>query len=451
MRKQLIFYHFSCKFICFLVTLLQSIYVMRVLIVNTSEKTGGAAVAANRLKDALNNNGFKAKMLVRDKLTDDITIATLGHRWQTRWNQLWERFCIFLHLHCSRHHLFEIDIANAGTDITHLREFKEADVIHLSWINQGMLSLNNIKKILRSGKPVVWTMHDLWPASSICHYAHGCYRYENGCGNCPLLPGRGGRNDLSAKVWKKKKSTYDYGNIWFVTCSQWLGRQAKRSGLLRGHHISSIPNPIDSHFFAPQNKEKMRLRLKLPTNKRLILFVSQRVTDQRKGMDYFVKAIAEMVQQNPALLENTGIAILGSHSEELEGKLALPFYPLGYVSDQQQIRDVYNAADVFVLPSLEDNLPNTIMESMSCGVPCVGFKVGGIPEMIDHQQNGYVALGRDASDLAKGILWVLDNPDYDQLSKAAVAKVQRCYSQRSVAWQYINIYNEAMAFKHYQL
>ena len=166
----LAFYLFSCNFAANDIS-------MRILIVNTSEKTGGAAVAANRLKDALNNSGVKAKMLVRDKLTDDITVVSLGHEWKNQWHLLWERFCVFWNLHFSRNHLFEIDLANSGADITKLREFKEADIIHLSWINQGMLSLNSIKKILCSGKPVVWTMHDLWHASSICHYAHGCYRY----------------------------------------------------------------------------------------------------------------------------------------------------------------------------------------------------------------------------------------------------------------------------------
>ena len=156
----LAFYPFSCNFAANEIS-------MRILIVNTSEKTGGAAVAANRLKDALNNSGVKAKMLVRDKLTDDITVVSLGHEWRNQWHLLWERFCVFWNLHFSRNHLFEIDLANSGADITKLREFKEADVIHLSWINQGMLSLNSIKKILCSGKPVVWTMHDLWPASSI--------------------------------------------------------------------------------------------------------------------------------------------------------------------------------------------------------------------------------------------------------------------------------------------
>ena len=138
---------------------------MRVLIVNTSEKTGGAAVAANRLMEALNNNGVKAKMLVRDKETSDITVVELPKGIWQRWNFLWERWCIFCHMHFSRKHLFEVDIANAGTDITRMREFKEADVIHLSWINQGMLSIKDIRKIIDSGKPVVWTMHDFWPAT----------------------------------------------------------------------------------------------------------------------------------------------------------------------------------------------------------------------------------------------------------------------------------------------
>ena len=136
---------------------------MKVLIVNTSERTGGAAVAANRLTAALNNYGVKAMMLVRDKQSDDISVVGLKGRFLKRWHFLWERFVVFCHLQFKRDHLFEIDIANSGTDITGLREFKEADVIHLHWINQGMLSLGGIRKILRSGKPVVWTMHDRYP------------------------------------------------------------------------------------------------------------------------------------------------------------------------------------------------------------------------------------------------------------------------------------------------
>lgn len=424
---------------------------MRVLIVNTSERTGGAAVAANRLMSALNNNGVKAKMLVREKVTDDITVVSLSQSLLSQWHFLWERWCIFWHLHFSKTHLWEIDIANSGTDITHLREFQEADVIHLSWVNQGMLSLNSIRKIIKSGKPIVWTMHDNWPATGICHYARGCQRYSSSCGNCPLLPHHGGKNDLSAKIFQKKKQLYQSSNIYFVSCSRWLENQAKGSALFSGQHITNIPNPIDMNIFRPQDKQEARKCVGLPTDKRLILFVSQKVTDERKGMAFFVEAIQHLVAKHPSMKEDTAIVILGGHSEEVAEQLALPAYPLGYVSEEKQIVNVYNAVDAFVLPSLEDNLPNTIMESMACGVPCVGFKVGGIPEMIDHEKNGYVANYRDAADLAEGIHWVMDVADQTALKQACVHKVAHNYSQRAVAMRYIEIYNHAMAFKHYNL
>lgn len=424
---------------------------MRVLIVNTSEKTGGAAVAANRLMAALNNNGVKAKMLVRDKQTDDITVVGLQHKRQARWHFLWERWCVFWHLRFSKQHLFEIDIANSGFDITHLREFREADVIHLSWINQGMLSLKNIGRIVASGKPVVWTMHDLWPATGICHYAQGCTRYYGECRQCKLLPGGGGTTDLSTRVFRRKRALWQKSNIFFVSCSRWLEGQARHSSLLTGLHMESIPNPINTRVFAPQDKGLCRQALHLPADKRIILFVSQRVTDARKGMDYLVEAVDVLVKEHPNMLQDTVIALLGGHSEDLAGRLRLPVYSLGYVSEERTIVQVYGAADVFVLPSLEDNLPNTIMEAMACGVPCVGFKVGGIPEEIDHLQNGYVAAYRDAADLARGLHWVLYETDHETLSKQAVQKVVQNYSEHSVAMRYIEVYHQAMAFKKYRL
>ena len=219
---------------------------MRVLIVNTSERTGGAAVAANRLMEALNNNGVKAKMLVRDKETTNLSVCALPQTWQLRWHFLWERLCIWLHLRLKRGHLFEIDIANCGTDITSLPEFKEADIIHLHWINQGMLSLDGIRSILQSGKPVVWTMHDIWPATAICHLTMGCRHFETQCQNCRLLPGGGSANDLSTHIWKRKQQMLEGRRVSIVTCSQWLGSEAAKSALLNKQDITVIPNPIDT-------------------------------------------------------------------------------------------------------------------------------------------------------------------------------------------------------------
>ena len=412
---------------------------MRVLIVNTSERTGGAAVAANRLMEALNNNGAKAKMLVRDKDTNHLSVCALPQTWRLRWHFLWERFCIWLHLRLKRTHLFEIDIANCGTDITQLPEFQEANVIHLHWINQGMLSLNNIRQILESGKPVVWTMHDIWPATAICHYARGCEQYHTRCDKCPLLSG----DSLAKRVWSNKERVLRGQCITFVCCSQWLAEEAKKSALLTGQRIVSIPNAINTKNFRPIDRLQARQALGLPTDRRIILFVSQRVTDPRKGISYFVDAVNRLIREYPDMQKNTGIAILGGHAEDVAAQLTLTSYPLGYISDPTKIVNVYNAADVFVLPSLEDNLPNTIMEAMACGVPCVGFRVGGIPEMIDHLSNGYVANFQDAEDLAKGIHYVLDEADMQALSNSCVQKVAHNYSQQSVAKQYIEVYERA--------
>ncbi len=416
---------------------------MRVLIVNTSERTGGAAVAANRLMMALNNNGVKAKMLVRDKESDSLTVVGLPKSPMLNWHFLWERLVIFFHCRFSRKHLFGIDLANTGSDITKLREFQEADVIHLHWINQGMLSLSGIRKILKSGKPVVWTMHDIWPATAICHLTLNCRNFTTHCHNCRLLPGKGSSNDLSTSIWRKKEKMLEDSSIYFVTCSHWLEQEAKASALLRGQKIVSIPNPIDTHIYRSGDKQTARKNLGLPEDKRLILFVSQRVTNKNKGMDYLIDACRQ--------LKDYELVILGGHAEEVVDQLPLKAHPLGYVNDERRIVEIYQAVDVFVLPSLSENLPNTIMEAMACGVPCVGFKVGGIPEEIDHKRNGYVAEYRDSDDLARGIRWILSEADYDQLSQEAVRKVAHSYSQQSVAISYLDVYHQAMAFKHYNL
>ena len=413
---------------------------MRVLIVNTSERTGGAAVAACRLMEALNNHGVKAKMLVRDKQTDHLTVVALPGQKSMQLRFLWERLVVWLRLHLNRKHLFEVDIANCGADITRLREFQEADIIHLHWINQGMLSLKGIRKILDSGKPVVWTMHDIWPATAVCHLTLDCRNFETQCSHCRLLPGGGSNNDLAAKIWRKKQKMLAGRKITYVACSQWLAEEARRSALLQGQQVVSIPNPIDTHIYAPKNQQQARELAGLPADGRIILFASQRVTNLNKGMNYLVEACQLLAQQHPEQKEHITVAILGGHAEELEGQLPFRTCPLGYVNDEQQIVNVYNAADVFVLPSLSENLPNTIMEAMACGVPSVGFRVGGIPEEIDHQQNGYVADYRSSEDLARGIWWTLFEADHDAVRKVCLQKVAHHYSQQSVASSYLEVY-----------
>lgn len=424
---------------------------MKVLIVNTSERTGGAAVAAGRLLDALNNNGVKAKMVVRDKDTDRITVVGVRHPRFKKWHFLWERLCIFVRLRFKRENLFAIDTGGSGIDITRMPEFQEADVIHLHWINQGMLSLKGIRRILRSGKPVVWTMHDIWPATALCHLTLSCRHFTKSCQQCRYLPKGGSSNDLSSKVWRSKQQILHGQDITFVACSHWLEGETKASALLRGMQITSIPNPIDTRMFCPGDPRQARMEEGLPLDDRLILFVCQRVTNANKGMDYLVESCRLLAHQHPEMKENTTIVLLGSHADELVDSFPFRTMALGYVADEQRMVHLYRATDLFVLPSLSENLPNTIMESMACGTPCVGFRVGGIPEMIDHRRNGYVAAYRDASDLARGLYWTLCEADHDSLSQEAVRKVMQNYSQSSVSVRYSEIYQQALAQQHFKL
>ncbi len=416
---------------------------MRVLLINTSERIGGAAVAASRLMEALKNHGIKAKLLVRDKQTDQISVVALEHNWRMVWKFVWERIVIWKANHFKKNNLFSVDIANTGIDITGLPEFQQADVIHLHWINQGMLSLKNIEKIFASGKPVVWTMHDMWPSTGICHYASGCTHYEEGCHDCPFIYGGGSRKDLSYRLFRRKQKLYKGRHITFVTCSHWLEGMAKKSALLTGQTITCIPNAINTNLFKPHSKQEARSKCLLPLDAKLILFGSVKITDRRKGVKYLVESCKLLADKYPELKDQLGIVAFGNQSRQLENLVPFKVYALDFVSNEHDLVNIYNSVDIYVTPSLEDNLPNTIMEAMACGIPCVGFNVGGIPEMIDHLHNGYVAQYKSVEDFANGIYWTLTEPDYQSLCEQACRKAVTHYSESTIAKKYIELYNKA--------
>lgn len=407
---------------------------MNVLIINTSDIHGGAAIAAFRLMNALNANSVNAKMLVRDKLSDNENVMQIGSETQKKWNFYWERAQIFLNNKFSKENLFDISIANTGFSVTEHPEFKKADIIHLHWINQGMLSVNEIGKILASGKKIVWTMHDMWPFTGICHHAGTCSNFQTSCGNCFYLKNPS-KNDFSHKLFNKKQAAYSKGQITFVACSEWLKKLAMKSPLTNRHKVVSIPNPIDTEKYQPKNKLLAKKEFDLPTERKIILFAAAKASDKRKGIDDLIEASRLLQDKKVTFL------IAGTNAEAITEQLAVPFKNVGYIAPDK-MPEVYNAADVFVTPSLQENLPNTIMEAMACGTPCVGFHIGGIPEMIAHKTTGYVAEYKNAQDLADGIAWCLFEADEEMLSANAREKVLSEYTNEKIATHYLSVYGK---------
>jgi len=425
---------------------------MKVVILNTFERTGGAAIAANRLMKALIKNGIEAKTLVLYKQTGDqnvISIQSSSIKKQlARLYFLWERWIIFVHNRFSRKNLFSVSIANTGFDVSMHPLVKEADIIHIHWINQGFLSLSDLKKLAASGKPIVWTMHDMWPYTGICHHARECDHFTRECGQCFFLQSKRDK-DMSHKIFlQKKQHIFSNNNLTFIACSTWLANKTKISGLSTNHTVISIPNPIDVSLFNVLDKAISREKLGLPKDKKILLFGAVNVTDTRKGFDYLLEALKKIDTTMLCL------AIFGQAKKEFTSLVKIPVYSIGYLNSHEKIVTVYNAVDLFITPSLEENLPNTIMEAMACGTPCVGFNTGGIPEMIDHKLNGYVASYKSTEDLANGINWVLKEADYPVLSDNARKKAESTYNETIVAKQYIDLYmrlyqNESEIFNHH--
>lgn len=415
---------------------------MKVLFLNTSERTGGAAIAANRLMKALINNGIEVKSLVLHKQSADENVISVQtsvlKKYYSKFTFLWERLVIFFCNHFNRKDLFKVSIANTGFDVSGHPLVKSADIIHLHWINQGFLSLRDIKKLTQLRKPVVWTMHDMWPCTGICHHAWQCENFKETCRQCPFLTSNK-KNDLSRRIFKKKLFILE-PDIHLVAVSSWLKNKAKESRITKGLNISVIPNGIDTGIFSEMNKQQMRNKHSLPLSKKIILMGAARIDDPIKGFEYLREALLLLNKKRDDLF----LVLIGEikNDESFLPKIPVEYLSAGLVSDTAIIAQLYASADVTVVSSYYETFGQTLVESMSCGCPVVSFNNSGQTDIIDHKINGYLAEYKSTIDLAKGIEWVIDNPENEKLSKACRKKVLENYTESAVAKDYISLYAE---------
>jgi glycosyltransferase involved in cell wall biosynthesis len=420
---------------------------MKVTLVNTFQFSGGAAVACYRLLQALRKHQVDAHMLVQQQNFSDDLVAkadvSVGGK-QKAWLRFSADRLYFMAYEKNKSVRFAFSPANVGTDISQHPLIRQADVIHLHWINFGFLSIHSLEKLIALGKPIVWTLHDMWAFTGGCHYSGECNRYQSHCHSCPFL-----RNphpkDLSYRVFEQKLTLLKKASISFVACSQWLAGLARESRLLKEFPITSIPNPIDTNLYKPQDKVSAREMLVVPPDKQYILFGAFNISETRKGFLYLLQALHLLKSNHPELEQELGLLVFGKTDEAILQELPFPVYGLGVLRQTAQLIQAYNAASVFVLPSLEDNLPNTVMEALACGTPVVAFNTGGVPEMITHQKNGFLAEYRSPESLAEGIYQVLFGLDSARLSQYARQKVLDAYSEEIVAEKYKDVYKSLLS------
>lgn len=413
---------------------------MKILLVNTSENTGGAAVAANRLREALSNSGVKAKMMVREKKSDDFSVVVVGSKVGNFLRFCYERFVIWLCNLLSRWNLFAVSIANTGIDITRTREFREADLIHLHWINHGMLSLKGIRKILDSGKPVVWTMHDMWPATAICHHAHECENYQSECENCPFLrfPSR---HDLAHRVWKRKIQLFQNRQVQFVAVSRWLAEKARQSKIIGNQSITTIPNSLTLSKFPLLDRQQCREKLKISAS-HVLVFGAARIDDPIKGFNFLTDALNIVVERGKIPRNDLHLLLFGGFRDPktLE-KLPVSHTYFHYIDNEKQLSEIYSAADTVVSSSRYETFGQTLIEAQACGCVSVSFDGSGQADIIRHLDNGFLAERLSAESLADGIEWAITSPHDRQKLRDDIA---RRFADHAVAAQYVELYQKVL-------
>lgn len=421
---------------------------MKVIHLNTYDGNGGAGRASYRLNNALKSAGLDSELYTYMKFGNKENIHALypsftGKAFATA-NILAERY---LPRFYEKDLKIPFSLSFFGKDIHHHPAVQEADIIHLHWVNHGFLNPTNLSKLALLNKPIVWTMHDSNTFTGGCHVRFSCENYRNSCGFCPLLKDSES-HDISHKIWERKQKAYQKMNANFITPSNWLGNAAKQSGLLKNYPVHIIPNTLETAIFKPIDKAVARQKLNLNKDQFLLLsgFMPSK-KDAHKGTQYLIEALDLWITQNPELKNKATLIVFGNRDSQSTPSFKIPVKFLGTINDDLKLANAYAAADVFLTTSLEDNLPNTVMESLACGTPVVSFTTGGIPDMVAHQQNGYLAVYKNSEDFMNGINWVYQHPDREKLRQNARITVMDKFSEEVIAKQHIALYKQLLAQK----
>jgi glycosyltransferase involved in cell wall biosynthesis len=411
---------------------------MKTLIVSSMDILGGASRAAYRIHKGFQSQGFGSVMLVQRKASDDPTVIGPAAKRDKVLNQLRPHFdSLPLQLYRNRNNI-EWSVGWLPNSITGEIDKINPDIVNLHWINNGYLPWSFPAGIK---KPLVWTLQDCWAFTGGCHYPFNCTGYQESCGSCPQLGSRHER-DLSRLIWKQKAKHWQKSNITLVAISNWVAEGARHSSLFHKARIEVIPNGLDTQRFKPIEKQAAREILNLSPDKKLVLFGALDVTQKRKGFHLLSSALNNL--RSKELHKNTELVIFGTLNHDDKANFDFQLHNLGFLHDDYSLALLYSACDVMVVPSIEEAFGQTISESMACGTPVVAFKIGGIPDLIDHLKNGFLALPFDTEDLARGIDWILFKADQQKLRQEARHKAEREFSIACVTGKYLELYKDIL-------
>ncbi|MGB2631169.1 MAG: glycosyltransferase family 4 protein [Candidatus Omnitrophota bacterium] len=414
---------------------------MNIVIISTSDIGHGAGIAAYRLHKGLRETGINSSMMVSEKMSDDNLVFPAKKEPSSRVGQFFRNID-----HQIEYVLNLIGPQNiysvASRGIENNKLIQQADIIHMHNIHWLSGNFSLLQLFLAKKKPVIWTIHDMWPMTGHCFYSLDCQRWRTGCGHCPdlkiFVPIK---YDSSAFQWKIKRAIYKKTQPLVVTPSKWLAEIISEAPVFRGCEVVNIPNGIDQEKFKPIDQKEARGYFDLETDKKIVLFVSSELRHARKGYEYFEKAILSIREKNSDIL----IMTVGKGSLPSVLKEKFNTKELGYIESPEKMAKVYSSADIYVMPSLQDNLPNVAIESLACGTPVVCFDTGGVPEIVEHLKNGYVAKHKDVKDLAKGMNKLLNDRGLRKEMKInAIKTVGEKFSESLQVKRHIDLYERVL-------
>lgn len=416
---------------------------LRITHLSHNDMKGGGALACYRLHRALLDLGAESRMLVLKRHQGDATVTRVDAGPLTTPIHTADRLLRRLHLRRMADRIWSPGRFGIGSVQQHPL-VRDSDILGLYWVNGGFLSVAGIERLLRLNKPVVWRLSDLWPLTGGCHHPGDCEKFKTACMRCPQL-GSDNPRDLAARQWQRKRR-WPKADLTIVAPSKWLADLAAESALLQGARIEHITTGIDLGMFKPRPKDQVRHQLGLPQDRQLILFgANNAVANPRKGFSELVQALTILKGQDRQT--SFDLVLFGSAAPPAL-PLDIALHDMGVIDDEDKKARLFAAADLFVTPSLEENLPNTVIEAMAAGTPTVAFDVGGTGELIGHGTTGYLATPGNSVDLARGLEALLSATASDgAMGERAHHAITAAHDQRMVAGRYLDLFSELRAAK----